>query len=312
MNDWKALKTDLDLDARPVFPPDVIVQVKALACELPSVKGIPLSRFSTEDIAAEVIQRGIVAKISGTTIWRWLAEDAIKPWQFRSWIFPRDTQFEQKAGLVLDLYHGMWGNLPLGSDEYVISADEKTSIQARHRRHASLAPRPGEGQRVEFEYKRKGALGYIAAWDVRRAKLFGHCESRSGILAFDRLVQEVMAQEPYRSAHRVFWIVDNGSSHRGQPAIHRLQQKWSNLVLVHLPIHASWLNQIEIYFSILQRKVLTPNDFTSLEALKDRILKFQERYEQIAKPFEWKFTREDLSKMLAKLSESSQPLPLAA
>ena len=312
MNGLKAWRINPGPDARPVFPPHVVVQVKALACELPFERGIPLSRFSTSEIATEVVQRGIVAKISGATVWRWLGEDAIKPWHYRSWIFPRDPQFEQKAGPVLDLYQGVWGNLPLCPDEYVISADEKTSIQARHRRHASLAPKPSEGQRVEFEYKRKGALCYIAAWDVRCGKLFGRCEARSGILSFDRLVQEVMEQEPYRCAKRVFWIVDNGSSHRGEPAAHRLQEKWPNLVLVHLPIHASWLNQIEIYFSILQRKVLTPNDFSSLEALQDRILGFQVRYEQIAKPFEWKFTREDLSRILRKLSESSQPMALAA
>ena len=312
MNGLKAWRINPGPDARPVFPPHVVVQVKALACELPFERGIPLSRFSTSEIATEVVQRGIVAKISGATVWRWLGEDAIKPWHYRSWIFPRDPQFEQKAGPVLDLYQGVWENLPLCPDEFVISADEKTSIQARHRRHASLSPKPDDGQRVEFEYKRKGALCYMAAWDVRRGKLFGRCEARSGILPFDRLVQDVMEQEPYRCAKRVFWIVDNGSSHRGELAVHRLQKKWPSLVLVHLPIHASWLNQIEIYFSILQRKVLTPNDFSTLEALRDRIIGFQDRYAQIAKPFEWKFTREDLSRILGKLSESSQPMALAA
>jgi len=112
-----------------------------------------------------------------------------------------------------------------------------------------------------------------------------------------------MNQEPYRSASRVFWIVDNGSSHRGQPAVMRLQKTWPNAVMVHLPIHASWLNQIEIYFSIVQRKVLTPNDFESLADLEDRLLKFQKRYGKIATPFEWKFTRRDLKKLMQKLSD---------
>src|SRR5262245_38762282 len=140
--------------------------------------------------------------------------------------------------------------------------------------------------RVEFGYKRGGALAYLAAWDVRRAKVFGRCESTTGIEPFDRLVQQVMEQEPYRSAQRVFWIVDNGSSHRGAASIKRLQGAYSNLVLVHLPIHASWLNQIEIYFSVVQRKVLTPNDFNSLQEVSHRLLAFQERYELLAKPFE--------------------------
>jgi len=312
MNVWKGWKIDLDPDDRPVFPPNVMIEVKALACELPFNKGIPLSRFSTAEIAAEVIRRGIVAQISGSTIWRWLSEDAIKPWQYRSWIFPRDPQFEEKAGRILDLYQGIWYGNPLRSDEYVMSADEKTSIQARVRKHATHTPKAGRCIRVEHEYARGGSLTYIAAWDIKHAKVFGRCESRSGIAPFNRLVNDVMIQEPYLSAKRVFWILDNGSSHRGQTCITRLQQRWSNIVVVHLPVHASWLNQIEIYFSIIQRKVLTPNDFDSLEVVEERLFQFQEHYEKIAKPFEWKFTREDLSKTLTKLSQQYEDLALSA
>ena len=299
-------------DARPVFPPNIVIQVKALACELPFEKGIPLSRFSSDEIATEVMSRGIVAQISGSTVWRWLSEDAIKPWQHRSWIFPRDPQFEQKAARVLDLYQGIWQGSALRSDEFVMSADEKTSIQARCRIHRTLPTTAGQGMRVEHEYERLGALNYIAAWDVRRAKIFGRCEPKTGIQPFDGLVTDVMTQKPYSSARRVFWIVDNGSSHRGQAAIQRLQARWPKLVLVHLPVHASWLNQIEIYFSILQRKVLTPNDFDSLKNLAQRIIAFQERYEQTAKPFEWKFTKDDLSKMMKRLSQQSTPTARAA
>jgi hypothetical protein len=157
--------------------------------------------------------------------------------------------------------------------------------------------------KIEHEYKRMGSLNYIAAWDVQRAKIFGHCESKSGIQVFDRLVGDVMRRKPYASAKRVFWIVDNGSSHRGQTAIDRFKSKFPKIVLVHLPVHASWLNQIEIFFSILQRKVLTPNYFPTIENLTNTILDFQKRYEQISTPFEWKFTRADLTKMMIKLSE---------
>ena len=165
--------------------------------------------------------------------------------------------------------------------------------------------------RVEFEYERSGALAYLAAWDVRRAKIFGRCESTTGIEPFGRLVQQVMEQEPYRNAQRVFWIVDNGSSHRGAAAAQRLQALYGNLRLVHLPVHASWLNQVEIYFSVIQRKVLTPNDFASLEEVQQRLLAFQKLYEQVAAPFEWKFTRADLLELLHKLSQQP-PLALAA
>lgn len=286
--------------------------MKALACELPRERGIPLSRFSTDDIAQEAVRRGIVAEISGATVWRWLDEDAIRPWYHRSWIFPRDPEFAPKAGRVLDLYQGRWGGQPLKPNEYILCADEKTSIQARIRKAATEPPGPERSMRVEHEYERGGALAYLAAWDVRRAKVFGRCEASSGIASFDRLAGQVMSQEPYCSAERVFWVMDNGSSHRGEASVTRLQKRWKNCIPVHLPIHASWLNQIEIYFSIVQRKVLTPNDFYSLDEVADRLLQFQERYQQIAKPFEWKFTRDDLSKLMAKLNATQEPLALAA
>jgi hypothetical protein len=290
----------------------VLVQVKALACELPYEAGIPLSRFSCEEIAGEAVRRGIVAQISGATVWRWLHEDAIKPWQHRSWIYPRDPQFEGKAGRVLDLYQGTWDGEALGSDEYVICSDEKTSIQARVRIHPTQPPQPGQGMRVEHEYKRGGALAYMAAWDVKEAKVFGRCEKNSGIAAFERLVDDVMSQEPYRSARRVFWVVDNGSSHRGLPSVARMKSWWPNAELVHLPVHASWLNQMEIYFGIVQRKVLTPSDFGCLDAVARRLMEFERHYEKVAKPFEWKFTRDDLSRLLRKLREDAEQSTVAA
>ncbi len=287
------------------------MQVKAIACELPKESGQPLSRYSGQDLVRQITQRGIAAKISGRTLWRWLDQDAIRPWQHRSWIFPRDPEFQPKAERVLDLYQGLWEGQALGADDYVLSADEKTSIQARIRLHPSLPPRPKEAMRVEFEYERGGALAYLAAWDVRRAKVFGRCESTTGIEPFGRLVQQVMEQEPYKSAQRVFWIVDNGSSHRGAAAVKRLQDAYSNIHLVHLPVHASWLNQVEIYFSIIQRKVLTPNDFASLKDVAQRLLAFQDLYERAAKPFEWKFTRTNLQELMNRLNLKPQ-LALAA
>ena len=283
-----------------------------MACELPAQRGVPLARFSLADLQHEVVAQGIVAQISGATLWRWLTRDAIRPWRHRSWVFPRAPAFAEKAGRVLDLYAGTWEGWPLAPTEFVLSADEKTSIQARRRRHPSQAPAPGRAMRVEHEYRRGGAWAYLAAWDVHRAQLFGRCELRTGRAPFDRLDAQVMAQEPYRSASRVFWVLDNGSAHRGATGRARLQARWPTLVPVHTPIHASWLNQIEIYFSIVQRKVLTPNDFGSLAEVEDRLLRFQERYEQRAKPFQWTFTRADLTRLLAKLGEPKPALPLAA
>jgi hypothetical protein len=280
-----------------------VVAVKAIACELPRQLGLPLARLHVPDIRAAVLQRGLAASISGTTIWQWLAEDAIQPWRHRSWIFPRDPDFAVKAGRVLDLYARQFEGQRLGLGEYVLSADEKTSIQARRRCCPTVPARPGRPLLVEHEYERGGAFAYLAAWDVHRAQLFGRLEPTTGIEPFGRLVAQVMGQEPYHSAVRVFWIVDNGSSHRGDVAARRLRTCYPNLTLVHLPIHASWLNQIEIFFSILQRKVLTPADATSLEELGQRILAFQASYEAIATPFAWKFTRADLGKLLTRLGD---------
>lgn len=291
-----------------VFPPSVIVEIKALACELPSRRGLPLARWSLTELRREAMAQGIVAQISGTTLWRWLSQDALRPWRHRCWIFPRDPAFAAKAGRILDLYQRRWENKALGPRDYVLCADEKTSIQARRRKHLSLPPRSGRPIYVEHEYARAGAWAYIAAWDVHRAKLFGRCERKTGIAPFQRLIAQVMRKEPYRSARRVFWIVDNGSSHRGQRAVARLCTKWPNLILVHTPVHASWLNQIEVYFSIVQRKLLTPNDFPSLAALKAQLMHFQEHYQQSAKPFEWTFTRSDLNILLEKINQKSRRL----
>jgi DDE superfamily endonuclease len=286
------------------FPPELVVRVKAIACELPAKLGLPLSRWSLAELGSHVRRCGLRATISDTTIWRWLNEDAIRPWQHRCWIFPRDPDFEEKAGRILDLYHRVWKSRRLRSDEFVICADEKTSIQARARRHPSLKTQPGRPMRVEHEYRRLGAWAYLAALDVHRFRLVGRCERKNGIASFDHLVAQTMKRRPYRQARTVFWIVDNGTAHRGPVAARRLRRRFPNLALVHGPIHASWLNQIEIYFSVLERKALRPNDFTSLAALAQRILGFQRRYQAIARPFEWRFTRQDLRALLPKLDNS--------
>src|SRR5258708_4617813 len=108
-----------------LFPPDLVVQIKALACELPAKFGLPLSRWSTDDLVRQVCQSGLVASISGSTLWRWLHQDAIRPWYHRSWIFPRDPNFAEKVGRLLDLYARGWESKPLKDDEFVMSADER-------------------------------------------------------------------------------------------------------------------------------------------------------------------------------------------
>jgi len=297
----------------PVYAAADRAEAVALACALPAETGVPLSRWSGPELARELAARCQVAA-SASTIRRWLAADALKPWQHRSWISLRDPEFAAKAARVLDLYAGIWDGQPLGASDYVICADEKTSIQARCRCHPTLPPGKARAMRVEHDYRRGGALAYLAAWDVHRGQVTGRCEHTTGIAPFSRLAEQVMTTEPYASASRVFWIVDNGSSHRGAASVKRMTRAWPNAHLIHLPRHASWLDQAEIYFSVVQRKALTPNDFTSLAQIRDRLAAFETRYNAIARPFNWKFTRADLHDLLHRIDahDKAQPHVLAA
>jgi transposase len=290
----------------PRFTPVQVAEVKALACQLPAEAGVPLSVWSCPELAREAVVRGITAAVSAATVGRWLAEDALKPWQHRSWIFIRDPDFHAKASRVLDLYARIWNGRLLGSDEYVICADEKSSIQARCRCHPTLPPGMARTMRVNHDYDRGGALAYLAAYDVGQAKVYGRCAPSTGIKPFMALVTQVMTQEPYASARRVFWIVDNGSSHRGKTAIDRLTKRFPNAVMVHTPVHASRVNQAEIYFSVVQRKVVAPNDFTRLDQVRQRLADFELRYNATARPFQWKFTPADLDDLLTRIDQHQQ------
>jgi DDE superfamily endonuclease len=296
-----------DAAVRPIFPPRDHALVKALACERVAETSAPISRHSLADLTRRA-QTLLEKPISRSSVWRILDEDAIKPWQYEYWIFPRDPQFLEKAGPILDLYAGHWQGKPLENDDFIVSADEKTSIQARRRIHPPLEPGSGRAQRVESEYERCGALQYLAAWDVRRGYVMGRCEPTTGIEPFGRLVAQVLAQDPYRSARRLFWIVDNGSSHRGESSCKRLRKLDPRIILVHTPVHASWLNQVEIYFSIIQRKVLTPNDFPHLEAVRTRLALYEELSNRHPKPFTWKFTRDKLADLLRRIASHEQLL----
>jgi hypothetical protein len=272
-----------------------------MACQAVAETKLPISRQSIADLTKRATD-ALGKPISASSVWRILHEDAIKPWQYEHWIFPRDPAFADKAGRILELYAGQWEGQPLGEKDCVLSSDEKTSIQARARCQAEMAPQPGQTRRIETEYERRGALQYLAAWDVRRGVVLGRCEAKTGLRPFGRLVGQVLRQEPYRAAERLFFIVDNGSSHRGQRAIRRMRRRDKRIILVHTPVHASWLNQVEIYFSIIQRKVLTPNDFANLDAVRLRLRLYEELSNQQPKPFAWNFTRKDLANWLQRAS----------
>ena len=261
-----------------------------------------MARYSLGDIALVMKREGIVPEISRSTLSRWYQADALRPWRYRQWLFPRDPRFMEKAIVVLDLYHGFWQGQPLGPDDYVLSADEKSQLQILRRLHAARAPRPGAAAQIEFEYQRLGTLAYQAALDVHAGKVIGQIVQTNGIATFNHLVNTVMSQPPYDTARRVFWIVDNGGSHHPSTFPARLTALHEHAIAVHLPLHASWLNQIELYFSILERKALTPRDFSGAQQMTQRILAFQARFSGQSQPFHWRFSAADLRLRLNALN----------
>ena len=183
--------------ASPLFPPLDQALIHALACEVIAETEEPLSRQSLADLVRRS-QATLGKKISRSTVWRMLHEAAIKPWQYEHWLFPKDPRFAEKAGPILDLYAGTWEGQPLGPKDYVLSMDEKTSIQARGRCHEETPPQPKQTRRIEAEYERNGALQYLAAWDVHRGIVLGRCEKKTGIKPFGLLVDQVLEQKSTR------------------------------------------------------------------------------------------------------------------
>jgi transposase len=276
--------------------------VVALACQLPAATGVPLSRWTGPELLAEITRAGAGGELSVSSVLRILAEHPVKPWQYQSWISPRDPGFAVKATVILDLYQGFYQGRRLRPGDRILSVDAKPSIQARGRCRPTAPAGRGRPVRVEHEYVRHGALALLAALDVHTGTVFAATPATTGIVPFMDLMSQVMSLPEYKDAPRVFVIVDNGSDHRGQAAVRRLRDAWPNAIMIHTPVHASWLNQAEIFFSITQKKVISPNDFASLDALAGTLLAFVDRYNQGARPFNWKFTAADLARLLDRIS----------
>jgi transposase len=281
--------------------------VVALACQLPAATGVPLSRWTGPELLAELTRAGVDRELSASSVLRILSEHPVKPWQYRSWISPRAPDFEARAAVILDLYQGYYQGTPLQPGDRILSVDAKPSIQARGRCRPTIAAARGRPVRVEHEYVRHGALALLAALDVRTGKVFAATSDTTGIAPFMDLMGQVMSRPEYKDAPRVFVIVDNGSDHRGQPAADRLRDAYPNAIMIHTPVHASWLNQVEIVFSVIQKKVLTPGDFPGLGTLSYALLAFVNRYNRTARPFNWKFTAGDLTALLRRISQREQP-----
>lgn len=280
--------------------------VVALACQLPAATGVPLSRWTGPELLAEVTRAAPDETLSASSVLRILAEHPVKPWQYQSWISPRDPDFAAKAAVILDLYQGYYQGTRLQPGDRILSVDAKPCIQARSRCRPTVPAARGTPVRVEHEYVRHGALALLGALDVGTGKVFAATRATTGIAPFMDLMDQVMRRPEYKEAPRVFVIVDNGSGHRGQAAAGRLRDAYPNAIMIHTPVHASWLNQIEIVFSVIQKKVLTPNDFPGLGTLSYVLLAFVNRYNRTARPFNWKFSADDLTALLQRISQREQ------
>lgn len=279
-------------------------EATALACSRPQEKGGPLARWSNAEIARKLEALGLVRHIAATTVGRWLAAEKIKPWRFHYWQHILDPHlFLERARPVLELYNHARGWWEEGV--WAVCVDEKTSIQARGRPEPLRPAAPGHPVHVANRYKRQGALHLFAALSVVDGWVGGLCRQRKRFVDFQTFLWEVVIPEALRrGVHTVALILDNSSTHAPKQLEtwleqQRVAQGWPVSVQVFwLPTNASWLDQIEIWFSVLQRKLLTPNHFESVEGLAAAIMMFIARHNKTAKPIQWTYTFEKLENKL--------------
>ncbi len=286
------------------FLPIVRSQVTAIACSQPSDFDVPLARWSCQDIAAQLVSLGIAVSIATSTVWRWLKQERIKPWRFHAWMHATDENFVALATPILRLY--AQASFLIKAGFWVVCVDEKTSIQAREGLHPPEPAAPGHPVHVAARYKRQGALHLFAALSVAEGLIYGCCRERKKFVDFQAFVLEVLVPEAIRrDVRHIYLILDNGPTHAPkqlQQWLNQQQQEagWSFTVeAVWLPKYASWLDQIEIWFSILQRKLLTPNDFPNKETLRQRLLEFIARHNCSAQPIKWTYTVAQMTQKFA-------------
>jgi hypothetical protein len=283
-----------------IFPPAVRAQVTATACSLPQKEAVPLARWSRAELARRVAAACPQAAISPSTVGRWLRAEKIRPWRVRSWQHIHEpVSFLQRARPVLELYAQAKPLLQQGY--WVVCVDEKTSIQARQAEQAPRAAIRRHCARQSPRYIRRGARHLFGGLSVADGHILGQCRKRKCFVDFQAFISSVVVPEAQRRAvHTIVLIMDNGPTHAPKQVERWLQeqvttQDWGvQFQVAWLPTNASWLDQIEIWFSILQRKLLQPNHFSSTDALEQAIDKFISYYNQMAKPIKWTYTAEKL------------------
>lgn len=293
-NAWTDCTINPDAGESPSFPPLVALHAVKIACERPDTWGRSLCLWDCQEIARQLIKEAITPAISAQSVQRMLASHKLKPWRKQMWLspkVPRDAAFAERVRRISDLY-----TRPLAAHERVISADEHTSIQPRPRLSATRACRPGHPTQVEHEYRRCGALNLLAAIDTRTGQVWGEIALRKRQVEFLALLEKIDADLP-KSVTQVYLIVDNVRMHTGKQVWAWLEQH-PRFELVHPPVHCSWMNQIEQWFSILVRKRLRIADFASKEHLTERLQAFIREWNERTHAFRW--TAKSFEKILAK------------
>jgi len=278
---------------RPAFPPEVAVHLIKLACELPDRCGRSLSLWTCAELARTLERDGIVEDISPQSVQRLLQSQKLKPWRVHYWLgqeTPRDEAFKQQTLNIMDLY-----TRELGPHERVLSMDEKTSIQPRPRTAETRPAQPeGVPVRLEHEYERKGALNLLAALDTRSGEVIGLCRRRKRQVEIIELLEEIDRRLP-ASVTVIHVVCDNVRTHSGKQ-VRAWLQRHPRFRLHFTPVHCSWMNQIEQWFSIIQRKRLCAPRFANLEDLEAKILAFIDEWNEAPHPFAW--TRQSFAKAL--------------
>ena len=277
-----------------VFPPAVALYVVKLACERPDVVGRSLAQWDSVELARQLVHDGVVDQISPQTVQRILAHHKLKPWRHHLWLspkVPRDAAFAAQVRELVTLY-----TRPLGVWERVLCVDEKTSLQPRTRQAPTLAAQPGQPVRVEHEYARKGALNLFAGFDTRTGKVYATTAERKRQAEFIAFLEHV-DREMTPDITRIHVVLDNLRMHKGKQVQAWLTQH-PRFVFVFPPVHCSWMNQVEQWFSILQRKRLRIADFADKQHLAERLMAFVAEWNEHAHPFQW--STKSVAKVMAK------------
>jgi transposase len=293
--------TSPDPAASRSFPPEVALHLVKRACERPDDRGRSLSFWDCREMARQLAAEGVVPGISPDTVRRVLEHHHLQPWRHHLWLsptVPRDEAFAAAVQEISDLY-----TRPRGDDEVVLGVDEKTSLQPRPRKSPTLAARPQRPVRVEHEYGRCGALNLFAAFDTRTGKVYGMTAERKRQAEFIAFLEQWDRQIP-ATVKTVHVVLDNLRMPKGKQ-VQAWLAKHPRFVFHHPPVPCSWMNQVEQWFSILQRKRLRIADFADKAALAERLQAFIAEWNQVAHPF--KGSTKSVAKVMAKCKRTETP-----